>query len=95
MTKASARYAVSFENIINPADREYWIAGTTVMITDTKTQELIAKKTWYSFEPGFGSHAGNRQPWRFALTCPDIKGEENHFPTRFYVDQILKPKQGN
>ncbi len=87
-----ARYAVSFTNMIDPADRQLWVAGTTVTITDTKTGEVMATSTWYALEPGQGSEAGGRQPWGFATTCP-ISGNGNS-PTRFFVDQILKPKQG-
>jgi len=44
-----ARYAVDFVNDVNPEYREQRIAGTTVTIIDTWNQEILAKKTWYSF----------------------------------------------
>jgi hypothetical protein len=89
-----AQYAVSFVNIRNEADRQHWVAGTTVTVTDTQSAEVLAESTWYAIEPGQGSRAGTRQPWRFALSCPDIRGSRERTPTRFFVDQVLKPKKG-
>ena len=88
-----ARYAVSFVNILNDADRQSWVAGTTVTIVDTQTSKVMAESTWYALEPGQGSKAGARQPWRFAFSCPDLRGSQVRSPTRFFVDQILKPKK--
>lgn len=93
LKEKSARYAVSFVNIFNEADRQSWVAGTTVTIVDTQTSDVMAESTWYAFEPGQGSRDGARQPWRFALSCPDIRGSQERSPTRFFVDQILKPKK--
>ncbi|WP_143694861.1 hypothetical protein [Variovorax sp. JS1663] len=86
-----ARYAVSFVNMIDPGDREYWIAGTTVTVTDVQTKEVLAHSTWYAMDPGQGSTAGARAPWGFARTCPELKGWVGA-PTRMFVDQVLKPK---
>lgn len=88
-----ARYAVAFENLGPAEDRERWVAGTQVKVIDTQTSETLAESTWYSFEPGQGSTAGFRQPWRFAISCPLLTGGEERAPTRFFVDQVLKPKQ--
>lgn len=87
------RYAVGFVNQVIPEDRAHWVAGTTITVTDTQTKEVIATRESYSFEPGLGSHAGGRQPWMFAVTCPSFSGWDSG-RTRFFVDQILKPKQG-
>lgn len=86
-----ARYAVSFANLNDPAGRQLWVAGTTVTVTDTATQEMLASSTWYALEPGQGSRAGGRQPWGFATICP--RSGNGNSPTRFFVDQVLKPKQ--
>jgi hypothetical protein len=90
----SARYAVGFENFVDPEDRKLWIAGTKVTITDTATKELMAEKIWYSVEPGQGSTAGFRSPWGFVKTCPSNTGWTSRAPTRFFVDRVLKPKMG-
>ncbi len=87
-----ARYLIDFTNVVDPEERKYWVAGTTIKITDTQTTELVAQLTVYAFEPGLGSQAGFRQPWRFSVTCPSDLMSGNS--TRFFVDQILKAKQG-
>lgn len=87
-----ARYAVSFVNMVDSADRAHWVAGTTVTITDTQLSSTVAQSTWYSFEPGLGSTAGHRSPWGFAVTCPRLKWVAAS--TRMFVDQVLKPRQG-
>ncbi len=88
-----SRYAVSFVNMLDPEDREKWIAGTKVLITDTVTNAAIAEHTWYSIEPGQGSTEGFRSPWEFAQTCPALTGWVGA-PTRFFVDRVLRPRQG-
>jgi hypothetical protein len=93
VTGKPARFAVGFTNFVDPEDRKLWVAGTKVTITDTFTNEVIAEKTWYSVEPGQGSKAGARTPWGFAKTCPFQPGWSGA-STRFFVDQILKPKKG-
>jgi len=85
------QYAVSFFNILNETDRQSWVAGTTVTIVDTQTSDVLAESTWYAFEPGQGSKAGARQPWRFAQTCPGLRSWSARYPTRFFVDQVLVP----
>ena len=93
-TGLPARYVVSFTNMVDVGDREFWVAGTTVTITDSHSNNVMAEHTWYSWEPGQGSTAGNRQPWGFAVTCP--KGTTwGGTTTRMFVDQVLKPKLGN
>lgn len=94
LKSSPARYAVSFTNLINPSDRQHWVAGTTVLVTDMQTSEVLARATWYSFEPGLGSTAGGRQPWRFARSCPELRGGQEQAPIRFFVDRVLKPKKG-
>lgn len=88
----SARYAVSYTNLINAEDRMHWVAGTTATVTDTQTGEVLAQSTWYSFEMGFGAHSANRSaPWDLAVNCPDLMGDA---PIRYFVEQVLKPEKG-
>lgn len=86
-----SRYAVEYVPIINSKDREEWIAGVTINIYDMETDTLMASKTLYAFETGFG-HEGHRLPWLEAINCPDITTSNS---IRFFVDQIIKPKQGD
>lgn len=88
-----ARYVVDFVNQVDPDDRMNWVAGTTITVTDSQTNEVIATRESYAFESGLGSKAGARQPWAFAVTCPSFIGWDGA-RTRFFVDQVLKPKQG-
>lgn len=88
----TARYAVEFKDEINPEDRKHWVAGTAVMVKDTKTGELLASLVIYAFESGLGSTTGFRQPWVFAQTCPSFQGF-NSARTRFFVDKVLLPYQ--
>ncbi len=90
----ASRYAVAFKNMVNPEDRKFWIAGTTVTVTDTTSNEVLAEHTWYSIDPGQGSTDGFRSPWGFARTCPLLGDYPSMAPTRFFVDRVLKPKKG-
>ena len=89
-----SRYAIGFVNQVKPEDRAHWVAGTTITLTDTQTNEVIATRESYSFEPGLGSRAGDRQPWGFAVTCPQLPQLPGRYLTRFFVDSILKPTKG-
>lgn len=88
-----AHYAIGFVNNVNPEDRKHWVAGTTITVTDTQTGEVIAERVLYAFDPGLGSMAANRMPWtNHPHTCPKL--DRASTPTRYFVDQILKPLQG-
>lgn len=88
-----ARFAVSFANMTEPTDRQLWVAGTKVTITDSATQEVMAEKVWYAIEPGQGDTSGDRSPWAFARQCPSHIGWSGG-STRFFVDQVLSPSKG-
>ena len=88
--KIPARYAVTFENDVDPKLRKYWVAGTTIKIIDRQTNELLAEKTIFAFEPGQGSTVTERQPWAFAQYCPEMKTDTE---TRIFVDKVLQPFQ--
>ncbi|MDH6170899.1 hypothetical protein M2282_006079 [Variovorax boronicumulans] len=90
-----ARYAVSFTNLIDPEDRKLWVAGTTVSVTDTQTGEILAQATWYSFDHALGGSTGGRLPWSNAKSCPALQSWSARAPTRYFVDQVLKPKREN
>ena len=93
LNRKPARYAVEYSPIIDPADRQYWIAGLTINIYDTETDTLMASKTWYSMEPGQGNR-NQRVPWAFANICP-ASGQNQRDVIRLFVDQVVKPKQGD
>ena len=89
-----ARYAVTYEYNVDPELRKHWVAGITIKIIDRQTDELLAEKTIFSFEPGLGSTATARTPWYNAVHCPEFKQRmENRNPTRAFTVQVLKPTQ--
>ncbi|MGE0351250.1 hypothetical protein [Hydrogenophaga sp.] len=91
----SPRYAVGYEDIQDPEGRAHWIAGNRVTVIDTTSGELLGEFIQYSFETGFGSRAGNRQPWAFARQCPEPNLRSTTAGhVRFFVEKVLKPKQG-
>ena len=89
----SARYAIEWKDISKEKDRDHWIAGGALRITDRSTGELLGERTGYLFDVGMGSTSGQRSPWPWARyygeSCPKIS-EHN----RVFVEKILKPTQG-
>ena len=67
-----ARYAVTYENDISWENRKHWIAGTTIKIIDTQTNELMDEKTMYAFVPelGYSKFEQNPNPWGRGMRCP-------------------------
>ncbi|MBQ9183983.1 MAG: hypothetical protein IJ143_09465 [Neisseriaceae bacterium] len=91
-----ARYAVTYENNVDPELRKHWIAGITIKIIDRQNDELLAEKTIFSFEPGVGSTAVARNPWARAIHCPksiEKTAYINNPPTFRFVVSVLKPAQ--
>lgn len=92
---STTRFAVKYDDITLPEDRQHWVAGARVTVLDTVTGEILGLLTAFSFEPGLGSREGARQPWRFAKTCPVPARGNTHYATRFFVDQVVKPARGD
>lgn len=88
------RYAVTFVDDIDPHLRKHWIAGTTIKVIDTDTDEVIAEQVRYLFDSGLGGTGGFRSPWGWAAHygsgCPQAQGSLGT-QTRFFVDTVLKP----
>ena len=89
-TASAPRYGVTFDDINDPSEREYWVAGSTVKVIDLKTQETLGEFKRYVIEPGQGSRAGQRTPWLFAEGC-NMKTSYGRDSTRLFTDQVLKP----
>jgi len=87
-----ARYAVTYENDISWENRKHWIAGTTIKIIDTQTNELMAEKTMYAFVPelGYSKFEQNPNPWGRGMRCPDENSYEQK--TVIFVSKVLIPK---
>lgn len=84
------RFGVTFEDVVSPGEREYWVASSTVKVVDLKTQETLGEFTRYVIEPGQGSQAGQRAPWLFAKGC-GMDTSYGRDSTRLFVAQVLKP----
>jgi hypothetical protein len=92
------RYALDYEDLVDPSDRALWVAGTKLKVIDKQNNEVIAELTRYVWDAGFGISTTGRWPWSYAATsgrtecihAPGIKSEIS----RFFVDTVLQPKQG-
>ena len=89
-----ARYAVSYENNIDISLRKHWIAGTTIKIIDRETDELLAEKIAFAFDPYLGGITDRGQPWEPNRTV--ACSNEERFGTDFvknFAIKVLKPIQ--
>jgi hypothetical protein len=87
------RYAVTYEDNVDPELRKHWIAGTTIQVIDRQTNEVIGQQSFWRWDDGFGNQAGGRQPWTAARhSCPRFIWIE---PTHHFVSTVLKTKQGS
>jgi len=96
---AATRYALDYEDLVDPNDRALWIAGTKLKVIDKQNGEVIAQLTRYVWDAGFGASTTGRWPWQHAnatgrsQTCPAEVGVR-HQISRFFIDNIVQPKQG-
>ena len=86
-----ARYAVTYENDISWENRKHWIAGTTIKIIDTKTNELMAEKTMYAFVPelGYSKFEQNPNPWGRGMRCPAGESEFEQRTATFAIKVLI------
>ncbi len=101
------RYGVTYEDLSTREDREYWIAGSSLKVIDLQTNEVIAERIGYMWDPAQGSRAGGRAPWLFAPdhACPSFQrnllrppghgAEAQIGQTESFVQKSLKPKLEN
>ena len=86
-------YAIEWKDVSTKEDRDFWVAGGALRITDRKTGETLGERVGYLLETGFGSTAGQRSPWSwaryYAASCPSLN-EHN----RIFVEKVLKPIKG-
>ena len=92
-SKPAPRYAVTFDDNLDPALRKHWIAGTVVRIVDMVTDEELASQSFWKLDAAFGA-LGQSTPWiTGAKTCvPNIRDDaSNAFA---FIFTVLKAKQG-
>lgn len=74
--KPVSRIGISWEDISTPDGRKYWIAASRLRVVDLDNNTVAAERIGFFIESGFGSTAGQRQPWLTArgarTTCPSI-----------------------
>ncbi len=89
------RYGVTYEDVIDPADREHWIAGDVLRVIDLETSEVVGERKRYLWDTGLGGTGGFRQPWTWASgygkRCPDGPGRLDEITPKF-VHSVLIPK---
>ena len=78
---AVSKFAVEWSDVSSDQDRNFWIAASHWKVLDRKSGEVIGERMGFAIEPGFGSRAGARRPWLFALrqgnSCPPIEHSHN------------------
>lgn len=89
-TDPPPRYAVTFEDIVDPEERSHWVAGSVVKVFDLRTNEILGEHVRYVIEPGQGSRDGGRSPWLFARAC-DVMTSYGRDSPRLFATQVLKP----
>jgi hypothetical protein len=97
---SSTRYALDYEDLVDPADRAYWVAGTKLRVIDKQTGEVMAELTRFVIDPGFGGSSTGRWPWQHAgmrveQQCPIDPLQPTGKASRYFVDTVLIPKQGD
>ena len=95
-----ARYAVTYENDISWENRKHWIAGTTIKVIDTRTNELMAEKTMYVFVPelGYSKFEQNPNPWGRGDRCPEENPYQQQtvsFVRKVLLSPVFKPETKN
>ena len=83
-----ARYAVTYENNVDPELRKHWVAGTTIKIIDRQTNELLAEKTIFVFARTMGNYVHGAWVYSRMDFCPENVSAE---PTAHFVVTVLKP----
>jgi len=94
------RYALDLEYLLDPEDRNYWVAGSVMKIIDQETGEVIARRTSFVVDYGFGHASMGRLPWSHAASrrtqsCPEAISSETGMEIRAFADSTLIPKQGD
>lgn len=83
-------FDLEWNDISTLDDRKYWIAASHWRAIDRKSGEVLGERTAFAIEPGFGSRAGQRRAWLFAIrpdsTCPPIEQMNN----QLFVSKIFE-----
>ena len=91
-TGKAANFGVDYTDISTQTDRENWIAGGKLQVTDLNTKQLIAERTGFIFDQGLGNVDGGRGPWEAAISCG--KDDRQYGHTARFVMKSIKPVSG-
>lgn len=98
VAKAPApRYGVTYEDISTKEDRDHWIAGSSLKVIDLKTNEVLAERIGYMYDPQQGASTGGRAPWLIAAnySCPSFGTQHGSssqaLQSETFVGKVLKP----
>lgn len=89
-SKTPPRYAVTFEDSVDPQERALWVASSTIKVLDLKTDEVLGELTRYAIS--YIHTPTHSMPWLNHYVCPTFDGASGTL-TRHFVDQILIPKK--
>lgn len=91
-TGPAPRYGVTYDDITTPEERAVWIAGGSLKVVDTRTNEVIAERIGYMMDKNLGSKAAGRAPWDHAGTKPGWSCPQHRLSaqTRAFVEKVLK-----
>ncbi len=87
----AARYAVSLSDTSLPGDREHWVAGAKVTVSDTQTGAILGELQTYAYAPPRFKDTQRLadRDWRMARTCPrytDMAGLQ----ARLFVETLVQ-----
>ena len=91
-TDKVANFSIDYTDISTPMDRENWIAGGKLLVTDLNTKQLIAERTGFIFDRGLGNVDGGRGPWEAAISCG--KDDRQYGHTARFLMKSIKPVTG-
>jgi len=101
------RHGVTYDDISTREDREHWIAGSSLKVIDTQTNEVIAERVGYMVDLGQGNNSGGRSPWLHAAShaCPSFArnplvplpteqaARAQIRQTQDFVEKVLEPRK--
>ena len=90
-TAQAARYAVSYARSDTPEDRQHWIAGATVTVTDTRSGVVLAEARTFAHAEPVRNAADDvsQRNWRGAKTCLSY-GESAGLNVRTFAEEALQ-----
>jgi len=96
VARSVSRFGISWEDISTREDRKYWVAGSRLQVIDLTDNSIVAERTGYFIEAGFGLKGGGRRPWLTSrgpnTTCPNIRN--GSYEDRWFILKVLNPSNG-